>query len=113
MVTTSSFRFSRAGLFPSRCQSDEVDRSGKLIRFRNAKLRAAWLLIADNMCKCNRYWVVKAGKWKSEGHKSQDVRSRIANPMTRIVFEMVSGRQLCQHPSRLDRGYVMDRVLKL
>ena len=21
------------------------------------------------MCKCNRYWMVKAGKWKSEGHK--------------------------------------------
>lgn len=101
----------RAGLFPSRYQSDEVDRSGKLTRFRNAKLRAAWLLIADNMCKCNRYWMVKAEKWKSEGHKSQDVRCRVANRMTRIVFKMVSGRELYKHPSRLDRGYVMDKLL--
>jgi transposase len=101
----------RAGLFPSRYQSDEVDRTGKLTRFRNAKLRAAWLLIADNMCKCNRYWTVKAEKWKSEGHKSQDIRCRIANRMTRIVFKMVSGRELYKHPSRLDRGYVMDKLL--
>jgi transposase len=34
----------RAGLFPARYQSDEVDRSGKLTRSRNAKLRAAWLM---------------------------------------------------------------------
>ena len=101
----------RAGLFPSRYQSDEVDRSGKLTRFRNAKLRAAWMMIADNMCKCNRYWMVKAEKWKSEGHKSKDIRCRIANRMTRIVFKMVSGRQLYKHPSRLDRGYVMDKLL--
>ena len=47
--------------------------------------------------------MVKAEKWKSEGHKSQDVRCRIANRMTRIVFKMVSGRQLYKHPSRLDR----------
>jgi len=33
----------RAGLFPSRYQSDEVDRTGKLTRFRNAKLGAAWI----------------------------------------------------------------------
>jgi len=39
----------RAGLFPSRYQSDGVDRGGKLSRFRNAKLRAAWLLVADNL----------------------------------------------------------------
>ena len=52
----------RAGLFPSRYQSDEVDRGCKLTRFRNAKLRAAWMMIADNMCKCNRYWMVKAEK---------------------------------------------------
>ena len=101
----------RAGLFPSRYQSDEVDRTGKLTRFRNAKLRAAWMMIADNMCKCNRYWMVKAEKWKSEGHKSQDIRCRIANRMTRIVFKMVSGRQIYKHPSRLDRGYVMDKLL--
>ena len=101
----------RAGLFPSRYQSDEVDRSGKLTRFRNARLRAAWMMIADNMCKCNTYWKVKAEKWTAEGHKPKDIRCRIANRMTRSVFQMVSGRQLYKHASRLDRGYVMDKLL--
>jgi transposase len=59
----------RAGLFPSRYQSDEVDRGGNLTRFRNARLRAAWMMIADNVCKCNTYWMVKAEKWNAEGHK--------------------------------------------
>ena len=33
----------RAVLFPSRCQSDKVDRGGNLSRFRNGRMRAAWL----------------------------------------------------------------------
>ena len=97
----------RAGLFPSRYQSDEVDRGGKLTRFRNARLRAAWMMVADNMVKCNAYWMKKAERWRGEGHKPQDIRARIANRMTRGVFKMVSGRQIYQHASRLDRGYVM------
>ena len=101
----------RAGLFPSRYQSDEVDRGGKLTRFRNAKLRAAWMMIADNMMKCNAYWMAKAEVWRSQGVKSADLHARIANRMTRVVFQMVSGRQIYRHPSRLDRGYVMDKLL--
>ncbi len=31
--------------------------------------------------------------------------------MTRVVFQMVSGRQLYHHPSRLDRSYVMEQLL--
>jgi transposase len=101
----------RAGLFPSRYQSDEVDRGGNLTRFRNARLRAAWMLIADNMLKCNAWWMAKADVWRSQGVKSADLHARIANRMTRVVFQMVSGRQIYRHPSRLDRGYVMDKLL--
>ena len=101
----------RAGLFPSRYQSDEVDRGGNLTRFRNAKLRAAWMLIADNMVKCNAYWMAKAAAWKQRGVKPCDVRARIANRLTRTVFTMISGRQVYHHPSRLDRGYVIDKLL--
>src|SRR5690606_7630983 len=36
----------RAGLFPSRYQSDEVDKSGPLPRFRNARLRSACMRVA-------------------------------------------------------------------
>ena len=41
----------------------------------------------------------------------RDIRCRMANRITRIVFRMVSGRQLFQHPSRLDRKYVMEKLL--
>lgn len=101
----------RAGLFPSRYQSDEVDRGGNLTRFRNAKLRAAWMLIANNMTKCNAYWMAKADAWKQKGVKPCDVRARIANRMTRTVFTMVSGKQVYRHPSRLDRGYIIDKLM--
>lgn len=101
----------RAGLFPARYQSDGVDRGGNLTRFRNGRLRAAWMLVADNMCKCNAWWMAKAAAWKSQGVDPRDVRCRIANRLTRTVFQMISGRQLFRHPSRLDRGYVLDKLL--
>ena len=95
----------RAGLFPSRYQSDKVDRGGNLSRFRNGRLRAAWLLVADNLIKCNAYWRGKYNHWKSQGHDPRDIRCRIANRVTRTVFQMGAGRQVFRHPSRLDRGY--------
>jgi len=101
----------RAGLFPSRYQSDRVDRGGNLTRFRNGRLRRAWMMVADNMCKCNAWWMAKAQKWKSQGVDPRDIRCRIANRMTRTVFQMISGRQLFHHPSQLDRGYVLDKLL--
>lgn len=102
----------RAGLFPSRYQSDKVDRGGNLSRFRNAKLRSAWLLVADNLIKCNEYWRGKYNLWKSQGHDPRDLRCRIANRVTRTVFQMVAGRKLYQHPSRLDRGYILKKLLE-
>lgn len=101
----------RAGLFPSRYQSDEVDRGGNLTRFRNAKLRSAWMLVANNMCKSNAYWMAKAQLWKTQGVKPGDIRVRIANRLTRTVFTMVSGRQIYRHASRLDRGYIIDKLM--
>ena len=101
----------RAGLFPSRYQSDKVDRGGNLSRFRNGKMRAAWLLVADNLIKCNEYWRGKYQYWKSQGHDPRDLRCRVANRVTRTVFQMVAGKKLFQHTSRLDRGYVLNKLL--
>jgi transposase len=103
----------RAGLFPSRYQSDEVDRAdGALAHMRNARLRAAWLLLADNLIKCNHPFRGKAQLWKQRGADARDVRCRVANRATRTVFQMVAGRRLYHHPSRLERQYVLDKLLK-
>jgi transposase len=101
----------RAGLFPSRYQSDGVDRGGNLSRFRNAKMRAAWLLIAENLIKCNEYWRGKYQYWKSQGHDPRDIRCRVANRVTRAVYQIVAGKKLFKHTSRLDRGYVLNKLL--
>ena len=103
----------RAGLFPSRYQSDQVDRAdGPLSRFRNALLRAAWLRVADNLTKWNAHYRGKYLLWKAAGVDSRDIRCRIANRAARPIFQMVYGRKLFKHPSRIDRGYVLDKLLK-
>jgi len=102
----------RAGLFPSRYQSDTVDRAdGSLAHQRNAKLRAAWLRVADNLIKCNAHFHGKFVLWKQQGVDGRDIRCRVANRATRSVFQIVSGRRLYRHPSQLDRQYVLDKLL--
>jgi len=102
----------RAGLFPSRYQSDEVDHAdGPLAHFRNARLRAAWLRVADNLIKCNAHFRGKFQLWKQRGVDSRDIRCRVANRATRTIFQMVSGRRLYHHPSQVDRAYVLDKLL--
>lgn len=101
----------RAGLFPSRYQSDGVDRGGKLSRFRNARMRGAWLMAAECLLKSNDYWKGMFNFWKSQGHDSRDIRVRIANRFSRTVFQMIAGRKVFNHRSRLDRGYILDKLL--
>ena len=101
----------RAGLFPSRYQSDEVDHAdGPLARFRNHLLRAVWLRVAANLVKCNAHYRGMAQLWKLREVDARDIRTRIANRATRPIFHMVSGRKLYEHPSRLDRGYVLEKL---
>lgn len=101
----------RAGLFPSRYQSDEVDHAdGPLARHCNSRLRAAWLRVADNLIKCNAHFRGKSEFWKQRGVDPRDIRCRVANRAVRTVFQMVSGRRLYHHPSRLDREYVLEKL---
>lgn len=102
----------RAGLFPSRYQSDEVDRTGTLTRFRNARLRAALMLMASNLLACNHWWKARAFQWEQQGHKDPaDQRVRVANRMTRTIYQMVAGRHTCKHSSQREPAYVMDKLM--
>jgi hypothetical protein len=103
----------RAGIFPSRYQSDQVDRAdGPLARHRNARIRAACLRMADNLIKCNTHFRCKFELWKQRGVDHRDIRCRVANRAMRSVFQLVSGRRLYHHASRLDRDYVLDKLLE-
>jgi len=68
------------------------------------------MLVADNLLKCNAHFRGKAQLWKQQDVAPRDIRARIANRATRLVFQIVSGGQVFQHPSGLDRHYLMDKL---
>jgi transposase len=102
----------RAGLFPSRYQSDQVDRAnGPLVRRANRALRAAILGIADNLMVCNAHFRVLAERWKLAGKDPRMSHVKVAHRFSRIGFHMVAGRQVFHHPSLRERGYILDKLL--
>jgi hypothetical protein len=85
----------RAGLFPSRYQSDEVDHAdGSLVRQGNRKLRGAAMQVAENLIKCHPYYRGVSELWKQQKVDPRDRRCRIANRALRMVYQLVGGRQL-------------------
>jgi transposase len=102
----------RAGIFPSRYQSDQVDcQSGPLIRCANRRLRASVMMIADNLVKCNYHFNALAKLWKAAGKDPRDSRVKVACRYSRIAFHMVAGRQVFHHPICRDRSYILDKLL--
>jgi transposase len=101
----------RAGLFPSRYQSDQVDRpDGPLVRRANRSLRATILGIADNLIVCNRYFGQLAAIWRAKGHDPRLNHVRVACRFCRIAFHMVAGRRVFKHPSMQLRHYILDKL---
>jgi hypothetical protein len=64
------------------------------------------------LVKCNAHYRGKSQFWKQRGVDPRDIRCRVANRATRTIFQMVSGRQVYRHPSRLGRQYILDKLLK-
>jgi transposase len=102
----------RAGLFPSRYQSDQVDHAdGPLVRCANRRLRAAILMVADNLIQCNDYFRAKADLWKAMGKDPRHTHVKIGMRFTRIAFHMVAGGQVFHHPCCQKRSYILDKFL--
>jgi transposase len=101
----------RAGLRPSRYQSDQVDKAnGPLVRNCNRSLRAAILGIADNLLLCNHHFKHLASLWKSQGKDSRDIHVRIGQRFCRIAFQMVAGGQVFRHPCIQGRHAILDKL---
>jgi transposase len=89
----------RAGLRPSRYQSDQVDKAnGPLVRCCNRTLRAAILRVADNLIKCNHHFNILAHAWKDQGKDPRHTRVKVALRFCRIAYHIVAGRQVFHHP---------------
>jgi transposase len=100
----------RAGLYPSRSQSDEVDHAdGTLVRQCNRKLRGAAMLVAENLIKCHPYYRGLSELWKQRKVDPRDRRCRIANRAMRMVYQLVGGRQLWRGKG-VDREYLLAKL---
>jgi transposase len=103
----------RAGLYPSRYQSDQVDcPDGPLIRMANRRLRFILMLIADNLILCNPHFSSLAAGWRAAKHDPRVIRTRIACRVARIVFQLVAGRQVLHHPGMKNRDYILDKLIR-
>jgi hypothetical protein len=102
----------RAGLMPSRYQSDQVDSSdGPLRRCGHRRLRASLMQIADNLVTCNKHFKARAALWKCAGKDARWIRVKIAKSFSRIAFAMVAGRCLFPHPCCQQRHYILSKIL--
>ena len=102
----------RAGLFPSRSQSDTVDHAdGPILRCANRRLRAALMQIADNLAQCNQHYRGKAALWKTKPVDARKVRVRIAKQFCRLAYSLVAGRQMFPHPACQKRHYILQKLM--
>ena len=100
----------RAGLYPSRYQSDQVDHAdGSLVRQCNRKLRGAAMLVADNLIKCHPYYRGLSALWTQHKVDPRDRRCRIANRAMRMVYQLVGGRQVWRGRG-VDREYLLAKL---
>lgn len=90
----------RAGLFPSRYQSDETDcADGPMVGGRNARLRDAVMEIVMNLIRHNDYFQGWAALREQRGWITKKIHIAVANRFNRIAFHVVAGRMLFDHPS--------------
>jgi transposase len=89
----------RAGLCPSRYQSDQVDASGPLRRRAHRRLRAALMRIADNLIRHNHHYQARARRWQDQNKDARWIRVKIAKSFSRLAFVLVTGRCLYPHPA--------------
>jgi transposase len=100
----------RAGLYPSRYQSDEVDHTdGSLVRQCNRQLRGAALLVAENLIKCHPHYRGLSALWAQQNVDPRDRRCRIANRAMRMVYQLVGGRQVW-HGRGVDPEYLLAKL---
>lgn len=99
----------RAGLYPSRYQSDQVDCQGGLARVANRRLRAACMMVAKNLIKCHPYYRGLSAYWEKQKVDPRDRHVRIANRANRMVFQLVGGRQVWRGKG-VDREAILDKL---
>jgi transposase len=101
----------RAGLYPSRYQSDQVDFDGRMVKCANRRLRFTLMQIADNLILCNHYFRKLAEPWRQRKDDPRLIRVRVAMRFSRISFQMVAGGNVFDHPAARQRDYILQKLI--
>jgi hypothetical protein len=110
---TANMITGRAGLYPRRYQSDEVDHtSGSLAHRGNRRLRYALMMGGDTLLRCCDYFSTLGAKWADQGHDPRGIRVRVAGRYVRIAFQMVSGTNGFHHPACQGPPAVLSKLIE-
>ena len=103
----------RAGLYPSRHQSDQTDNdSGPIIRQANRRLRCVLMRIADNLaCHCS-YYRAQADMDQARGVDKRASRVKIAKRFSRLAMACVAGDQPMTHPCFKSPDSIVEKLRK-
>ena len=101
----------RAGLCPSRYQSNQVDIAGPLRRQGNRRIRAILLRIADNLIRHNHYYQAQADRWQRQNKDPRWIHVKVAKGFSRLAFVMLAGRCVYPHPSCQPRHSICEKLL--
>jgi transposase len=102
----------RAGLMPTRYQSDQVDcANGPLRRRGKRRLRAVLMQTADNLVPSNHSCQARAEQWTRAGKDARWVRVKVAKIFSRLAFALVAGRQLFPHCCCQPRHAILGQLL--
>ena len=101
----------RAGLFPSRHQSDQTDNDrGAIIRQANRRLRCVLMRIADNLARHCDYYRGQAEVDKARGVDQRASRVKIAKRFSRLTLACVAGDQPMRHPCFQKPDSILDKL---
>lgn len=102
----------RAGLAPSRYQSDTVDRANGPLRKRgNRRVRHALLQAADNLIRHNHHYLAKADGWRKQRKSPGWIHVKIAKSFSRLLFVILTNRCLYPHPACQAKHYILDKLM--
>lgn len=100
----------RAGLYPSRYQSDQTDQRGSLIRHANRRLRCALMRIADNLTFHCAYYRGHTDVDRARGVDVRASRVKVAKKSTRLAFACVAGDEPMKHPAFQRADSIMEKL---
>ncbi len=101
----------RAGIYPSRYQSDQTDRAdGPLVGQRNARLRDALFEIAHNLLCHNEHFKAWGKLRENRKWPKKKIHVAVASKFARISYWMLAGRRVFEHPCMDGRDAIVRKL---